>query len=124
MVWKVGDVHEHRHFVSGASDDEWICWDFEDRRVIASDYTIRGWILSWIVEGSIDGESWIELDRRQNADEMRRPPCTCSFSIANSRAKSKSPECRFFRLRQTGENGNGEHCLRLSRFELFGTLLE
>jgi hypothetical protein len=124
MVWKVADVHEHRYFVSGESDDEWICWDFDSRRVIASDYTIRGCILSWIVEGSIDGSNWIELDCRRNVGEMRRPPCTCSFPIWNSRSKSKRTECRLIRLRQTGENGNGEHCVRLSAFEVFGTLLE
>jgi hypothetical protein len=124
MVWKVGDIHEHHYFVSGASDEEWICWDFESRRVIVSDYTIRGCILSWIVEGSLDGANWIEVDRRRNADEMRRPPCTCSFSISNSSSNSKRTEFRLIRLRQTGENVNGEQCLRLSGFELFGILLE
>jgi hypothetical protein len=74
---------------SGWTEYQWGCWDFGHRRVDPTHYTIKGqrsrW---WVVEGSQDGRSWTELDRRAGAEEATEGP----FAI------STRMECRFIRV--------------------------
>jgi hypothetical protein len=73
---------------------------------------------SWVLEGSIDGSSWTELDRRTNNDDLNGANLIQAFSI------SKSIEYRFIRLRQTGKNHEGNDMLAFYHFEAFGFLVE
>jgi hypothetical protein len=89
-------------------------------RVRPTHYTIKGWYpKSWVVESSLDGEAWTEIDRKtNNVDFKANNWATASFAI------SKSAECRFIRLTQTGKNHGGNDYLAIQAFEFFGTLLE
>jgi hypothetical protein len=74
-------------------------------------------LISWVVERSLDGEAWTEIDRRTDHNvflllEMASYPV------------SKAAECRFIRLTQTGKNHFGTNKLTINIFEFFGTLLE
>jgi hypothetical protein len=79
---------------------------------------------SWVIESSLDGVgwfsggTWIEIDRRTNNYDLKASPSVTSFAV------SKSAECRFIRLTQTGPNHNQTNELRIFVFEVFGTLLE
>jgi hypothetical protein len=59
--------------------NNWVCYDFKERRIVPTHYTIRTnhWhagdsgdrfrgrhLKSWIVETSADGENWRELDQQ------------------------------------------------------------
>jgi hypothetical protein len=70
-----------------------------------------------VVESSLDGESWTEIDRKRDNDDFKDWG-TASFVL------SKSAECRFIRLTQTGKNHYPADFLRISAFEFFGTLLK
>jgi uncharacterized coiled-coil protein SlyX len=109
----VADLTSHSSFWSNYEPGQWICWDFHEMRVRPTHYTIRSdYIRSWVIESSLDGEAWTEIDRK-----------TVNKGYA-SFAVSKSAECRFIRLTQTGQRSSREHFLVIRAFEFFGTLLE
>jgi hypothetical protein len=108
--------------------NQWFCYDFHDRRVMPTHYAIRsgddGWgpnghnLKEWCLDGSNDGSSWTELDRRQDVRELDARSALATFPISHSAI------VRMVRFRQTGPNCAGTHYLKLSRFELFGSLFE
>jgi hypothetical protein len=105
-----------RVFTSGDKrQQQWLCFDFNDREVFPTAYSINSnpgpGLGSWVIEGSMDGSNWFEMDRRQK-------PCA-----ANARIEVQEPlSCRAVRLRQTGLNQQGTNVLCLSRFEIYGTI--
>jgi hypothetical protein len=87
-------------------------------RVRPTHYTIEGWLLkSWVVESSLDGEAWTEIDRKTDNQDFIFGWMTASFAV------SKPAECRFIRLTQTVKRHNGDDYLHIQAFEFFGTLL-
>jgi hypothetical protein len=95
-------------------------------RVRPTHYTIGSLRLkSWVVEGSLDGEAWTEIDQKTNNEDFR-DWATASFAVSNS------AECRSIRLAQTGKNHWTGHSvymptfdeLCISDFEFFETLLK
>jgi uncharacterized coiled-coil protein SlyX len=114
----VSDLTSGSYFHSKDEPDEWVCWDFHEMRVRPTHYTITSqWLKSWVVESSLDGEAWTEIDRKTDKDGNGLG-MTASFAV------SKSVECRFVRLTQTGWNHYGDDDLVIEAFEFFGTLLE
>jgi hypothetical protein len=119
------DLNADSFFYSKDQKDQYLCYDFRNNAVKPTHYSIRSryngndmdlYPKSWVIEGSDDGQEWIELDRRQNNQDLNSRNAVKMFPIA--RAK----ECRQIRLRQTGPNHyrSPSHCLVLSGFELFG----
>jgi hypothetical protein len=107
--------------------NNWICYDFNTRRVIPTHYTIRSsfgsgvngnQLKSWLIETSIDGENWTEIDRRENNSELNCRNGTRTFGV------SRSKESRFIRLINVGRNHYGNDALVISSFEIFGLLME
>jgi hypothetical protein len=97
---------------------QWVCWDFRNMRMRPTHYTIRSDRLkSWVVESSIDGSQWTEIDRKRESKDFN------GDKIA-SYAFSSSGECRFVRLTQTDKNHKGNDFLAISVLEFFGILLE
>jgi hypothetical protein len=93
----------------------WICWDFREMRICPTHYAIRAdYLKSWVVEGSLDGSSWTEIDR--TAQDFRVPGM--SFRVSNG------TECRFIRLTQTGDAFNSNDFVTIIAVEFFGTLSE
>jgi hypothetical protein len=105
-VTNLGDPNSARSFCSEYEANQWVQWDFIERRVIPVHYSIQAHrntlgsshLKSWVIEGSMYGLRWTELDRETNNNDLNGSLMIHSFSI------SKSIECRFIRLRQTGEN--------------------
>jgi hypothetical protein len=109
------DLWSDSFFHSGAGQDQWICYDFGDAAITPRHYSIgaprRNRPRSWVLEGSNDGESWVQLDRRErNKDLEKKKGGVCAFDVA------MSTEVRQIRLRRSGE-------LVITSFEIFGSLV-
>jgi hypothetical protein len=84
-------------------------------------YTIKrggDGLKSWIVEYSLDGRNWTEVDRKSDSTDFKRNQKIGSFQFP------KEFDCSFIRLTQTGKNHSNNDLLELCAFEIFGTLLE
>jgi hypothetical protein len=123
-VKNVADLTSDSGFISKDEPGQWVCWDFREMRVRPTHYTIRsgsGTLKSWVVEGSLDGESWTEIDRQTNNQRFRTyGPTVDSFAVSNP------AECCFIRLTQTDKNHARypDDLLILFAVEFFGTLSE
>jgi hypothetical protein len=119
----VADFENQTYFFTQNTPNSWICYDFKTMRVTLTHYSIRsrrdsnGYHLrSWILEGSIDCESWVELDHHANDSSMNSQGAIATFPI------SSSSDYQYIRLRQIGVNSNRNHCLIVNAIEFYGTL--
>jgi hypothetical protein len=111
----VADLMVRSYFHSKFEPDQWIRWDFREIRVRPTHDTIRAsYLKSWIVEGSLDGESWTEIDRQGQYRDDR----TASFAISNPM------NGRFIRLTQASQEGITSDYVALCAVEFFGALLK
>jgi hypothetical protein len=121
----VTDFETDDDFCSDSLPDQWICYDFKTHRARVTHYSLQSFNSganmshpkSWVLEGCVDGEPWIELDQRSNNNQLNGLLLVATFNV------STSALCRFIRLRQTGPDHWGSNRLILSGFELFGTLV-
>jgi hypothetical protein len=126
-VRNVANLTDYSWFCSNREPDQWICWDFHEKRILPTHYTLfEDRITTWVLEGSIDGINWTEIaqqvfeDRLDAGVKLQKS----SFAIANP------AECRFIRLTQTSPNiGFGgqdvrKNLLTMLAVEFFGTLRE
>jgi hypothetical protein len=111
----------------GHSPNNWICYDFRDRRIAPTHYTIRSEyddrsnsinLRSWAVEVSNDGRNWQQIDRRENNRDLNGYNLTKTFAV------QKEEMGRYVRLVNIGRNHHGTNALCLTAWELFGTLVE
>jgi hypothetical protein len=102
--------------------NNWLCYDFKNRRVLPTHYAIRtsrgAFIQSWAVDVSDDGQQWIQVDRRDDVSETNAAHTVTRFDVPNG------IECRFVRLVNIGRNHRRDDCLWISAFEIFGALIE
>jgi hypothetical protein len=106
--------------------NNWICYNFKERRIVPTHYTIRtnsGYpgdihLKSWLVETSADGKIWREVAREENNRQLNGKLLTATFAVAGG------GECRFIRLVNIGRDHCGYDCLRISAWEIFGSLIE
>ena len=125
----VVDIGDSPFYTSGEKDS-WICYDFKERRVAPTSYSIRSHKQapggcqpkSWVFEGSNDESkgSWVSLDCRHDNRELNRYFVTQNFSISSS----SNASFRFLRLRFIGPNHCGRHDQAISFLEVFGTLTD
>jgi hypothetical protein len=95
----------------------WVYWDFGEMRVHPTHYAIDAFrIKSWVLEGSVDGDSWTEIARKTGRQDQ--------FATFSFHAISTLWEGGFIRLTQTDKNYYGFDYLLLSAVEFFGTLFE
>jgi hypothetical protein len=120
----VADLDDTSSFISLEGPGQWICWDFQGMRVRPTRLTIQVRSLkSWVVEASLDGTSWTEIDRQTDNQHVYQSPRSgarmlISFPVSNVM------ECRFIRLTQTGTDRWASNVLTLFGVEFFGTLWE
>jgi hypothetical protein len=114
---KVADLTSNSYFYSKNEPGQWVCWDFREMRVRPTHYTIEAEFLkSWVLEGSLHGSSWTEIDRQtDNQDFTNYQWRAASFAV------SKPAEFRFIRLTQTDKDHDGRDDLALDAVEFFGT---
>ena len=108
--------------------NSWICYDFNDRRVIPTSYSL-GWrddsqygdtdAKSWVIDVSNDGYSWTEIDRRESNKDLMGIFTLCNFEISSV----PSEGFRFFRLSRLGCDDYLARATNITALEIFGTLL-
>jgi hypothetical protein len=123
------NLTENSHFYSKNEPNQMLTYDFGDRRINPTHYSIRSrhdgldnnfYLRSWVIEGSIDGQTWRELDRREDDATLKSGNKVRVFEVR------LSTDCRLVRLHQIGPNhySNPDNRLVVSGFELFGSLHE
>jgi hypothetical protein len=124
--WHAANLGEASYFCSGNGPNQWLCYDFCERRVLVTDYALQSQLDSvqshinlknWVLEGSIDSSSWIELDRREGEQRLDRGGGIATFKVA------KEEIVQMVRIRQIGKNHAGTDFLDIGSFEIFGTLV-
>jgi hypothetical protein len=106
--------------------NNWICYDFKEGRTVPTHYAIRtnynnpgsSHLKSWLVETSTDGENWREVAREEDNNQLNGSRFTATFAVAGGRF------CRFIRLVNIGRNHWGSDQLRISAWEIFGSLIK
>ena len=124
----VADLGTSSRYASEDKENQWICYDFKDRTVAPTSYSIMSQdsghggnhLRAWVLEGSNDGDTWTILDKRDNNCDLNASLVTCNFQIA----QPLQDGFRFIRLRQTGKNNGISPCytMRFSSLEIFGVL--
>jgi hypothetical protein len=116
----IADFATHWSFKSGDETGQWVCWDFHEMRVRPSHCTMisRG-LKSWVVEGSLDGGTWTEIDRQTNNNVFESKSWSAALFTLSTPVES-----RFIRLTSTGRGHDGRYRLHLQGVEFFGTLFE
>jgi hypothetical protein len=111
-------------FFSKNEPGQWICWDFHELHVTPTHYTlVAAGLKSWVIEGSLDGEHWLEIDRKTNTQDFKDSvPGQGRDWLAASFTASTPVESRFIRLTQTGQRHANDDVLGLRTVEFFGTL--
>lgn len=128
------DFNDHVNFYcSQNAEDSSICYDFKDKKVQPSSYSIEIRLINsstthhhpinWVIEGSNDKANWKILDSR-NKDNS-------SFDVNNIVKTFKMQtnlsinECfQYIRLRQTGKSSANSDYLSFTSLEYFGYLYE
>jgi hypothetical protein len=100
-----------------------ISWDFLKKRVVPTHYTLLGfngddYPEGWMIEGSLDRESWVVLDQRADNHDLAGEFVAWSYAFANP------TECRYIRMCMKGVNHANGGWLSLCAVEFFGTLLD
>jgi hypothetical protein len=106
--------------------NNWVCYDFKERRIAPTHYTIRTFaggpgnshLKSWLVETSVDGESWREVAHEEDNWQFNGEWFTATFPVAGGE------ECRFVRLVNIGRSHFGNDLIWISAWEIFGILIE
>jgi hypothetical protein len=115
------------YWLSNNEANSRIQFDFKNRRILPSHYTLKSdnegghHLLKWSLDGSNDGTSWTNLDRRETND-LNGNRLVKSYACQS--IESSSPSFRFIRLTQTGLNSSGCHYLMLTNLEFFGKVKE
>jgi hypothetical protein len=120
-IGNVWDIASQTYFQSQNRPGQWVCWDFGEMRICPTHYTlVASCVRSWVIEGSGDGNNWIEIHRTTDNKDYRLGGCqAASFTMG--------PPCefRFLRLMQTGKRHLvNDDTLLVFGVEFFGSLLE
>jgi hypothetical protein len=118
----IADFGKPAGYSSHNYQGSWVQFDFKEQKVSIEGYSVNSattssWPKIWEMEVSNDESSWVRIDARS----------TNGLSGSNV---TKYFECkwipagfhRYVRLRQTGANADGTHCLAIGNLELFGRL--
>jgi hypothetical protein len=121
----VADFGTNSCFYSVNEPNQWICFDFKAMKIRPTHYSIRMCspgpnsyqLKNWVIEGSRDGTSWNEIDRRENNTDLNRSCAMETFNVC------KVDTFRLIRFRQIGLNHQYDNLMIFTAFELFGSLI-
>lgn len=116
-------------FYSKNEKNSWIKFDFKERKVKPSAYSIRSnnwggvghWHPQhWVIEGSNDDNEWTVLDSHTNDHSIDDQSKSNTFLIQTE----NNTFYQYLRLRQRGLNTADNDALIISAFEFFGAIQE
>lgn len=101
-----------------------VCFDFKDRKIILSGYSFQtyagdkdyGHLKSWKIQGSDDALSWVDIDTKNENNDLNMSNAVRYWQIENKYAY------RFIRILLTGPNHAGSDILVLKHVEFFGSI--
>lgn len=128
------DFNRNNFYQSNGDPDTYIQFDFMDKPVQISSYTIKshfngpneaGHLRNWVVEVSKDFYEWEEIDRRTNDSTLNGSNKTANFQVS----KKLNDFYRYVRLRQTGYSWIGypsfnRYYTYFNSIEFFGKLAD
>jgi hypothetical protein len=122
--YRVADYNWDEYWYSNNTANSWIQFDFKDRNISVTKYTIKsgrndGYLVQWSLSGSNDEESWTILDERHTQD-LNGPDHVRSFECKGDQSSTSS--FRFIRLTQTGPNSSNRHNLQIANLEFYGRI--
>jgi hypothetical protein len=125
-VKNVADLARASYFLSKPSlraENEWVSWDFQDRRVRLTHYTLRmSDFKLWDLEGSVDGEFW-KLVHRGSMSRPKGDERVCFDLAVISFPVSDLTDFRFIRLTLI-ESCDHYNNMCLGAVEFFGILTQ
>jgi hypothetical protein len=120
------DFAANSEWLSQGGENQWFCYDFQERRVDVTNYSIqsadvsggspRNFPAAWVLEASVDGSEWIVLDEQTGNSDLKGQSKIASFTTTSRRI------AQFIRIRQTRPNHNNQHYFGFRALELFGGL--
>lgn len=126
------DTQETSLFHSCELPNSWLQYDFGERRVHPTHYSIRcrnfGFDASnprdWILEGSntADKNDWKKLDERKGDTSFMMASQSQTFDVREELEPNES--FRFLRIKQNGQSTNNKNWFVLSAMEYYGDLYD
>lgn len=118
----------NNYFRSKDNSGSWIKYNFKEKRIIQTHYSIRSGKSSyfgnepkdWVVEGSNDDNNYKTIDTGNGITNLCAASVTLTFDIKQSIVSNQG--YKFIKLRQTGVNTAGNNHLVLNALEFFGIL--
>ncbi|OHT17275.1 F5/8 type C domain containing protein [Tritrichomonas foetus] len=123
---KLFDFDWKCYWSSTNSPGQWLSFDFTKNYIYLTDYTLKtpnsspGWnhLKSWVIEGSIDGIEWVEMDSRNDNFDLNGNSKIATYHCQNPH------KVRLIRLRQTGKNHRNADDIQLTNIEFFGRVTD
>jgi hypothetical protein len=121
----VADLGTDSYFQSPNEANQSISFDFRNLTITPTHYSLRMYspepnsyhLKNWVLEGSPDGNSWIELDRCENNNDLNSSYALKTFSV------SRSDLVCVICLREIGPNHQNNNHMIFTSFEVFGSVV-
>jgi hypothetical protein len=120
------DLSVNSEWLSHGEPDPWLCYDFKDRVLFPTHYSIqsadvtsgspRSFPREWVLEGSNDGTTWVKLDHQPANRTLVGKSVIATFAVATP------AKYRMVRIRQIGRNYGSEVYFGFRALEFFGAL--
>lgn len=118
------DLDSNNYFHSASEQYSWIKYDFRDKKVCLTHYTIKNGLSydsnsspkSWVLEGSNNEGDWVELDSQTN-NSIFLPNNSVLHTL---QIKKTNKYFQYLRIRSTGPNNNNCNYLAIESLEYFG----
>lgn len=118
----------NHYFASNNNQNSWIKYDFKDKKIVPTHYTIRTRRhnnvynpSNWIIEvANKDGE-WKTIDTQNNVPFLNNS-ITQTYRISRKLAEDEG--YRYIRFKQLNNNNGGSYNLYLAGLEFFGKIID
>lgn len=112
-------------FYTGNLPNSWICFEFKHHPVIPTNYTITSYGCpyhprSWVIEGSVTGSEWFQLDEERGCSSLKGQNLVHTFGNKNERKK----EFKYIRMKSTGPDWFGDNFLEIRSIEFYGKIIK
>lgn len=119
------DFNYNAYYQAGQFNNDWIMFDFKNRKVNLTNYSIKSNstskngsnLKSWAIEISEDGKTWTKIDEQKNCEAINGSRLTGTFEVKPNKFS------RYIRLLQTDKNWSGNY-FWFYYIEFYGYLLE
>lgn len=116
-------------FFTYNESSSWVCFEFKNRAVIPSGYSIRSknnsegscHPKSWVIECSDDKNDWVTIDEQNNCPFLNGSSFVHTFPIRNLENMKK--EIKYIRMRMTGPNWYSSESLDMCSIEFYGQIM-